>query len=370
MVKGFATQEGTAVYRDRFPGKRDAGHFRLSQGLFFSSLGIGSYLGGLDDDSDALYEESLRCAVLSGGNVIDSAVNYRAQRSERAFGRAIRSLINEGTVNREELIVCTKGGFLPFDSDYPKDAEIYFQETYLKQGLLKAEEIAQGCHAMTPAFLEDQLAKSLQNLGLETLDIYYLHNPETQLADVEPSVFRQRLKAAFAWMEEKVKEGKIRMYGTATWNGYRLRQDQPDYLSLEDLHLLAREAGGTGHHFKAVQLPVNLAMPEAWIFANQRFGAGTVPFLQLASRLGLSVMASASLLQGKLAGSLPDFMGRYAKGLTCSSQKALQFTRSVPGVTTALAGMKQKEHVEENLKTAEVPPLTEEELILMFQRNA
>ncbi len=369
MIKGFATHEGTAAYRDRFSGKRDAGHFRLSQGLYFSSIGIGSYLGGLDDPSDSLYEEALRTAVLSGVNVIDSAVNYRAQRSERAFGRALQGLLGGGSVKREELIVCTKGGFIPFDSQYPQDAGAYFRETYLKPGLLKAEDIAQGCHAMSPVFLEDQLAKSLKNLGLETLDIYYLHNPETQLADIEPAVFRERLKAAFAWMEEKVKEGKIQMYGTATWNGYRLRQDQPDYLSLEDLHLLAREAGGNAHHFKAVQLPFNLAMPEAWVFPNQRFGAGTVPFLQLASRLGLSVMASASLLQGKLTGPLPDFMGRFTKGLEHSSQKALQFTRSVPGVTTALTGMKQRKHVEENLKTAEVAPLTEEELILMFQRN-
>lgn len=159
------------------------------------------------------------------------------------------------------------------------------------------------------------------------------------------------------------------MYGTATWNGYRLRPDQPDYLPLEDLHFLAREAGGSGHHFKVIQLPFNLAMPEAWIFPNQRFGAGTVPVLQLAHRLGLIVMTSASLMQGKLAGPVPDFMGSYARGLDKASQRALQFVRSVPGVTTALAGMKQKSHVDENIKTADVLPLTEEELILMFQKQ-
>jgi len=368
MIKGFATHEGTERYTERFAEKKKSGHFRLSQELWFSSLGIGSYLGGADDSADTLYEEALRTAVLSGLNVIDSAINYRAQRSERSFGKALKILFEERLLSRDEVIVSTKGGFFPFDGVYPADPEAYFLEHYMGR-LVQESEVVQGCHSLAPDYLEDQLERSRKNLGLETVDIYYLHNPETQLSSVEPAHFRERIKAAFVWLEEKVKEGKIRMYGTATWNGYRLRPDQPDYLSLEDLHFLAREAGGNAHHFKVIQLPFNLAMPEAWIFPNQRFGAGTVPVLQLAHRLGLTVMTSASLMQGKLAGPVPDFMGSYARGLDKASQRALQFVRSVPGVTTALAGMKQKAHVDENIKTADVLPLTEEELILMFQKQ-
>lgn len=368
MSVSYATESGTARYAGRFADKKKAGHFRLSQGLWFSSLGIGSYLGPLDEASDIAYEEALRAALLSGINVIDSAINYRAQRSERSFGRALKRLMDEGLAARDEVIVSTKGGFFPFDGTPPADPAAYFREQFVGR-LVPENEVVQGCHSLSADFLEDQLARSLKNLGLECIDIYYLHNPETQLSDIDSAAFRNRLKQAFAWLEEKVREGRIRMYGTATWNGYRLRPDQPDYLSLEDLVCLAREAGGSEHHFKVIQLPFNLAMPEAWIFPNQRFGAGTVPLLQLARRLGLTVMTSASLMQGRLAGPVPDFMGRFARGLDKPAQRALQFTRSVPGVTTALAGMKQKAHVDENIRTAEVPPLTEEELILMFQKN-
>ncbi len=367
MITGCATPEGTSAYKSRFPQFAE-GHFRESQKLWCSSIGIGSYLGEPDDATDALYEQALKKALLSGINVMDSAINYRCQRSERVFGRGLAGLVRENKIRREEIIVCTKGGFIPFDQDYPPDAALYYEETFLETGLLKPEDVAEGCHAMTPRYLEDQLTRSLANLGLETIDIYYLHNPEMQLDAVDRREFIKRIQAVFEWLESKVKEGKIRMFGTATWNGYRQTPEMPGYLSLQELMLAARETGGADHHFRALQLPVNLAMPEGWIFPNQRFGPGTVPLLQAAARQGLFVAGSASLLQSKLAGKLPDFLAGAFPGLNKSSQIALQFARSVPGVTTALVGMKNSAHVDENLETAKVAPAKEEELILLFQK--
>ncbi len=232
MVKGHATPEGTAGYKSRFAGRLAEGHFRQREGLWFSSIGAGSYLGEPDEETDRLYESSLKEAVLSGVNVIDSAINYRSQKSERSFGRALADLFREGKVRREEVILCTKGGFIPFDSGYPKDPMDYFEKTYLETGILKPEDIAQGCHAMTPAYLADQLERSLANFGVETIDIYYVHNPETQLVEHGRSEFLCRLRKAFELLEKKVSEGKIRMYGTATWNGYRVPAEHTDYLSL------------------------------------------------------------------------------------------------------------------------------------------
>ncbi len=368
MISGSATPQGTHAYKERFKNLAD-GHFRQRNGLWFSSIGIGSYLGDPDDATDQMYEEALKEAVKSGINVVDSAVNYRCQQSERAFGRALKNLIEAGEIKREEVIVCTKGGFLPFDGNFPKDPMEYFRETYIKPGLVSAEDIAQGCHAMTPKYLEDQLQKSLRNLGVETLDIYYLHNPETQLADVDRAEFLDRLRAAFKWAEAKVAEGKIRVYGLATWNGFRLDPESPDYLSLEEINVVAREIGGPNHHFKVVQLPLNLAMPEAWAAANQSFGANLVPFLNVASHTGITVIGSASLLQSRLTGALPEFLHKHFPGLEKNSQRALQFARSVPGLTTSLVGMKKKVHIAENIETAKVPPLSEQQLILMFQQN-
>lgn len=369
MISGFATPEGTQRFKNRFLTKIDPSFFRHKNHLWFSSIGMGSYLGEPDEETDRLYEAALKEAVLSGVNVIDSAINYRAQRSERAFGKAITELILENKIQRDEMIVSTKGGFIPFDGSYPADAESYFGKTFIETGILNPEDIVQGCHAMTPKYLEDQLQRSLKNLGLESVDIYYLHNPETQLGEIDRVGFLNRMRQAFEWLESKVKTGKIRMYGTATWNGYRVAPQAQDYLSLEELNCVAREVAGAEHHFKVVQLPLNLGMPEAWLSLNQSFGANFVSFLEVASRAGLIVMGSGSLLQSRLCGRLPEFLDLHFKNLSKSSQRALQFARSVPGMTTALAGMKQVAHVRENLEVAKVPVMSEPDLLAIFQEK-
>lgn len=368
-IQGFATPEGTARFRSRFLDQFHEDAFTQKRGLWFSTVGMGSYLGEPDESTDRLYLEAAKEAVRRGVNVLDTAINYRCQRSEKSFGRAIRQLCEEGEIRRDELILCTKGGFFPFEDNYPQDAASYFKKTYLDAGILKAGDIAQGCHAMSPSYLESQLEKSRSNLDVETVDVYYLHNPETQLEDFDRGIFLDRMREAFAWLEKKVEEGKIRMYGTATWNGYRTDPQAGESLSLEELLILAREAGGPEHHFRALQLPVNLAMPEAWIYANQRYGANFIPLLTLAAHHQLAVVGSAALLQAKLAGKLPDFLTPFFKGLDKSSQRAIQFARSLPGMTAALVGMKQVEHVRENLGVLKVPKLTEQDLVLMFQKQ-
>ncbi|HXV27594.1 MAG TPA: aldo/keto reductase [bacterium] len=369
LLPGFATPEGTFRYQSRYQKQFPEGYFRERSGLWFSSIGIGSYLGEPDHETDTAYEEALKEALSSGINVVDSAINYRAQRSERSFGRAIAALIQSGIVRRDEIIVCTKAGFLPFDQAYPRDPSGYFRKAYIETGILNPEDIVQGCHAMSPSYLEDQLSRSLKNLGLETIDVYYLHNPETQLAEVDRAAFVERLRKAFKWCEEKVDSGKIRAYGTATWTGYRISPQDKDYLSLQEIVLIAREAGGPDHHFRFVQLPFNLAMSEAWITANQAYGANQVPLLGMAERVGVHVIGSASLLQAHLAGQLPAEFTSQFPNLRTAAQCSLQFARSVPGMTTSLVGMKNSIHVKENVEVARVPALSEGELFNLFQQK-
>ncbi|OGW82253.1 MAG: hypothetical protein A2Z83_04900 [Omnitrophica bacterium GWA2_52_8] len=368
-IPGFATDEGTAAYRGRFRGNLNDDFYRCQRGLYFASVGFGSYLGEPDDATDKLYEEALEKALSSGINVLDTAINYRAQRSERVYGKVLSRLIAAGQLRREEVIVSTKGGFIPFDSDYPEDSRDYFRKTYLDSGLLRPEDIAQGCHAMTPEYLEDQLNRSLKNLNLDTLDIYFLHNPETQLGEIDRKLFHRRMAEVFLWMEDKVRANKIRMYGTATWSGYRVPPQEKEFLSLPELEVLAREAGGAGHHFRALQMPVNLAMPEGWILANQTYGANEVSVLQLARKQDMIVMGSGALLQARLVGPFPEFLVRKFQPLETSAQRAIQFARSVPGVTVSLVGMKTSVHLLENLEVAKVPPIREEQLLQLFQEN-
>jgi aryl-alcohol dehydrogenase-like predicted oxidoreductase len=132
---------------------------------------------------------------------------------------------------------------------------------------------------------------------------------------------------------------------------------------------LAEKAGGKDHHFKAIQLPLNLGMTEALSSSNQRIKDKELTILDAAQALGVTVMCSASVLQGQLTRNLPAAIGETFAGLKTDGQRALQFVRSTPGVTTALVGMKQIQHVEENLETARVQPARWEEYAKLFQTS-
>ncbi len=369
MINGFATSEGTARYRKRFADQFAPDFFRVSRDLYWSGMGIGTYLGNPDAATDEAYIAAIQLALESGINVLDTAINYRFQLSERAMGRAIQCQIGAGKVSRDEIIVCTKGGFFSFDGALPENPGAWVKKNFIDTKLIRAEDVAAGCHSMHPRYLENQLNQSLANLQLETIDVYYLHNPETQLEEVEPKEFKNRLRHAFEFLERAVAESKIRAYGTATWNGYRQAPDAQDYLSLEEMVLLAREVAGPNHHFKYTQLPFNVALPEAWVVANQRYGASELPLLKMANHVGVSVIASGSLLQGKLVEKLPPLLMEHFKGCKTPAQVNLAFSRSVQGLTTALVGMKSTAHVIENLQSAKVPASTEEELIALFSRK-
>src|SRR5258708_30742261 len=154
----FATSESTTKYEARFAGRAAAGHFREQQGLWFSSLGIGTYLGEPDPRTDQAYTDAIVAAVEAGTNVIDSAINYRFQRSERSVGAALQELARRG-YTREELLICTKGGFLTTDGDIPAEANEYFNRDYVATAILSEIDDTAGCNSMAPRFIADQLER-------------------------------------------------------------------------------------------------------------------------------------------------------------------------------------------------------------------
>jgi len=366
MVAGRATAEGTRRYAEKLAAPLAAGHFReLAGGASASTLGLGTYLGPEDGATDVQYQDAIVRALELGVNVLDTAVNYRHQRSERAIRTALGTAISRGVVRRDEVVVATKGGFIPFDGAVPRDARAYFAATYVETGIIKPGDVAKGAHCMTPRYLRDQIDRSRANLGLETLDIYYVHNPETQLGEVDRAEFMSRVRSAFGALEEAVSAGHIGHYGTATWTGYRVDPADPGYLSLAELVATARDVGGADHHFKVIQLPYNLGMTEAFTRANQRVKDRVIPVLEAARELGVSVVASASLHQGQLI-RLPPVMTEYIPGFTTDAQRALQFVRSTPGIGTALVGMKTPAHVDENATIGSVSPMGWEQFQRLF----
>ncbi|MFZ0821682.1 MAG: aldo/keto reductase [Candidatus Acidiferrales bacterium] len=376
-----ATSEGTQRYAQRFARRTHETHFRMitdpaaqkserqqqSQQLAVSTLGIGTYLGNADEATDRAYTEAVIAAVEAGFNVVDSAINYRLQRSERSIGAALAELGRRGYA-REEVLLCTKAGFLTPDGTMPADAGAYFQSEFIASGILKTDEIAAGCHAMAPRYLSDQLERSLRNMGVECVDVFYLHNPETQLAEISRGDFLARLGAAFMWGESKVLAGKICAYGMATWNGFRVPPESGEHISLAAVEALAREIAGDAHHFRFVQLPVNLAMTEALTLPNQDLEDKPVTMVEAAGAMGIQLIGSAALLQGRMARKLPEFVAK-AIGLENDAERGLQFARSVPGMSTALVGMSHAEHVRKNAKLFSVPLLDAEQFGRLFSRG-
>lgn len=362
---GLATPDGTAKFVHRFDGRTAQEHYRAWNSLRVSSIGLGTYLGPPDEATDELYREAARRALDLGCNVIDTAVNYRFQRSERAIGEALTDAWSAG-LERSGVIISTKGGFLPFDGRHPGDAAAWVTEKFVRRGIAAEEEIVAACHCMAPRYLTNQIETSLRNLRIEAVDIYYVHNPETQLPEVGRDEFLRRIRAAFEMLETAASEGKIGVYGVATWNGLRQSESAPDHLSLAELESAARDVAGENHRFRAVQLPVNLAMPEAIVRRNQRIGGEELSLLDAAARLGIAVMSSGSIYQGQLARGLPAAISEVFPGLASDAQRALQFARSTPGVVTALVGMKTAEHVAENLALAAKPPTSPEQFNKLF----
>ncbi len=366
-LNGWATPDGTETYAKRFP-RAAAGHFRQAQGLLCASIGVGTYLGQPDAATDERYAEAVVRAVELGANVIDTAANYRFQRSERSIGVALSRLQERGFA-REELVICTKGGYLPFDGAPPRDVRQYVEENFIATGIAGWGDIAGGAHCMTPRYLANQLDQSLGNMGLDCVDVYYVHNPESQLSAVSASEFWQRLRAAFEYLEAAVAQGKIKNYGVATWNGFRVDPNAAGYHSLETMVECAREVAGAEHHFRFIQLPLNLAMPEALGFRNQKLAGKYVTTLAAAEALGVSAIASGSILQGQIARGVPEALREALGSLATDAQTGIQFVRSAPGITTSLIGMSSVAHVEENLQLAEIAPAPAENLMSLFEEE-
>ena len=354
-----ATPESTYGFAKRFAHYKD--FYARHDGLIFSKLGFGTFKNEPYKEENYLfdYKDALKTAIKSGVNVIDTAINYRYQQSEREIGEVLEELFESGEAKREELIICSKGGFVPLDFPFPENPYEWINEHIIQKGFATSSDIELDQHCMTPDFLQDSLERSLANLKVECLDIYFLHNPETQLTKIGYSQFLEKLEDIFARFEEMVSVGKIKAYGIAVWNAFTYKEGNSEYINLEEVYDIARNVGGTNHHFKYIQLPFNIAKTHAYSVPNQKMSDGNyyTP-LQVAHKLGLGVMSSSSLLQMHLfqkpfkpeVGYLLDSKME----LQSDVQLALQFVRSTRGIVTSLFSSSSRDHVSSNLGIATI----------------
>ena len=365
----YATKEGTFSYLKQFKDySKD--FYRFDGEVFISSLGLGTFRKEpyREENYVISYKDSVKTAVLNGINHIDTAINYRYQVSEKEIGEALDELFSEGKVNREQLFITSKAGFIPLEFPFPENPYEWIESHLLLKGLAQKEDIIVDQHCMTPAYLRWSVEKSLENLGLKTLDVMYLHNPEVQLGYVDRKSFRKKIKKAFELFEKLVEEGKIRQYGIASWNAFLYEESHTEYISLKEMVDIAVEVGGTGHHFKYIQSPYNIAKTEAYTYTNQQGPDGKYyTLMQMVHGYNLNMVASSSLLQMNL------FKGKFnhETSKVLGTEKlndvatALQFART-GNVVSALFGAVDPLHVEDNLLLSYVPNVTKESIDQLF----
>jgi aryl-alcohol dehydrogenase-like predicted oxidoreductase len=312
-----------------------------------SHLGIGSALGAPSDQEDAAYGSAIRRALELGINHVDTAINYRCQRSERVIGRTLREIGAGGA----KIFVTTKGGYLPLEAPPPATKDEYreyIKHEYLDTEIIQPGDLVAGGHCITPGFLRNQIERSIANLGVDAIDIYYIHNPEQQLDAMSRDQFDNRMHDAFTALEGCVRDGLIVSYGCATWNGLRVPAGAQNHVSIESLVTTAYNVAGDDHHFVAVQMPVNLGMMEGVRASTQLVNAHERTSLEAADETGIAMIVVAPLMQGKLTKDLPAAAREAFPAARTDAECALSFVRLLPNVASVVVGMRTVQHVEEN----------------------
>ena len=365
-----ATKEGTFGYLKKF-GSYSKDFYRFNGELFFPSLGIGTYKAEPYKEENYIinYSEAIKTALRNGIHFIDTAINYRYQMSEREIGEALQEMIESGEIKREEVIIASKAGFIPLDFPFPENPYGWIQANMIEQKLAMKEEIIIDQHCMTPAYLRWSCEQSLKNLALETIDIFFLHNPETQLGYVEQKEFYTRIEAAFELFETLRFEGKIVAYGIAAWNGFLYEEEHTEYISLSKVMEIARRIGGEHHGFKYLQSPFNMAKPHAYSYANQQCEDGMYyPLMHACAQFGLSYLGSSPLLQKNLFKR--PFAPKIGELLNTAEltdvASALQFARSA-GAITSIFGAVTPAHIMDNAILAYLPTASDEAMNILIR---
>ncbi len=367
-LEGRATPEGTRRFAEGFAGL--PGHFRCPDRLWLSSLGLGTLPGEPNGADDLLYRAAVPRALERGVNVFDTALSYRMQSSERCLGAALRRAIGEDRIRRDAVFVISKGGYLtanPERVQRPLDARRDLIETYVETGLVDPQRVVGGNHSLDPAFLRDQIERSRANLGLATIDLYCLQDPELHLAAKGPQDFRRLLVRAFEMLEEAVDAGAIAAYGLSTWAGLLTPHTERDHLSIAEVFEIALDVGGPDNHLRGLQLPYGVATGEAMSLPSQFLLDALKPALEVLRDSGCAVFATTPLARGRAARGLPRFVRAAFPELHSDAQCALQFARSAPSVTSALVGMRTPAHIDENLAVAAQPPADEQVVQQLFK---
>ena len=365
-----ATFEDTYNFAKKFPNYKD--FYTKHNDLIFSKLGLGTFNKEPYKEENYVfhYIAGVKEAVKNGINLIDTASNYRYGESEKEIAIALKELMEEENIKREELIICSKGGFIQLEYPFPENPYTWINENLIQSSLAKEEDIELDQHCMTPDYLEWSCKRSLKNLEIDTIDIYFLHNPEIQISKLGYKTWLKKVESAFKRFERMVKNNLIKSYGVAVWNGFTEKSTN-EHINLEDLVEIAKKVGGVNHNFKYIQTPFNLAKTTIYTMPTQTVKGEECTLLQAAHRLNIGVISSSSLLQMNLfKKSFNREIGYLLDNkmiLENDIQLALQFVRSTPSLISSLFASKVPVHIKKNLEVAKIPATSRTKYDLMYR---
>lgn len=289
LIYGGAAARETAVFAQQFP---DLAYQMLPfAGWHVSQAGFGGYRVDVANQPE---RDALALALQSGINVIDTSSNYADGGSEQLVGRVVGELVAAGTVRRGQLVVVSKAGYLQ-GQNYALSQQRRAAGTPFPELVEYADGLE---HCIHPEFLEDQLTRSLERLNMTTIDVYLLHNPEYYLGWAQQQgvglnqarqTYYERIYRAFAHLETEVARGRIQAYGVSS-NSFPSPSADPQFTSLELLWQLA-ERLSPQHHFRVVQMPMNLLETGA-VTEHNNSGRSALEF---AREKGLAVLINRPL---------------------------------------------------------------------------
>jgi len=312
----------------------------LNTDLHYSKVGIGTYLGDLSESVDDKIYNVIIKAIKNGINLIDTAPNYRCERSEMIIGKVVSDS------NRKDLIISTKVGFLPFKQQEPENYNKYFQDRFINSGIINTSDIYGDWQSFHPDYIEWQLNESLNRLNTDYIDIYYLHNPDELLDYISLDKFYSIISNAFEFLNKMILLGKIKYIGISTWNGFLKNENKVD---LNKIISIAKNTLDSDK-FKFIQVPYNLAMTDYLTKKNQIDSKNNknCSLIYLANSYNIDVMTSAPFYHGKLINiDLPEKIKNMFYNVKNNAELSLKFSLSNPGSNAVLTGVTNTSHLQE-----------------------
>eukprot|EP00746_Dinoflagellata_sp_MGD_P003282 gnl/MRDRNA2_/MRDRNA2_106375_c0_seq1.p1 gnl/MRDRNA2_/MRDRNA2_106375_c0~~gnl/MRDRNA2_/MRDRNA2_106375_c0_seq1.p1 ORF type:complete len:717 (-),score=137.55 gnl/MRDRNA2_/MRDRNA2_106375_c0_seq1:261-2342(-) len=368
----YATPEATKRFLQKLRcGKGSEPRLLGKTGLHVSPVGFGCHrLGSSDSEIDAL-----RASIKLGVNLIDTAPNYTDGVAETTCGQVFKSVFEDGTCRREDLVICTKVGNIVGNRLVGVK-----QRGGILDGAAKVRDDV--WHCISPAWIEEEITGSLERMGLECIDVLLLHCPEfaTKAPDVDMNEVYARIKRACEYLETEVARGRICRYGiTAAF--YPMRPSDPQHLVLSGI----LESLPANHHFQVLQFPLNFAEPQGLLQGQcartpegspliQNAGLGP-SLVELCQSHGIATLINrpldgaykevagslrfvsdvpfGSAMQGEDIDQLEDKLTRICPGLGDTNDpvseqlagKTVRCLTAVDGIDCVLVGMRQPQYV-------------------------